>query len=139
MTDPFDDVVPLPPLDEVAVLTHTLERSIMWDIIGPYQMRDNPTDFGQNPASMDVLEAEYRDLMQRQDYLLQFGSNLHLMCYIAAESASDALIKLDEKYKDMPEEELLQFRTHNVNIGAAIVGAVLGNMLQRGLLHAGEH
>lgn len=139
MIDPFEEVEPLPPLDEVAVLTHSLERSIMWDIIGPYKMRDNPTDFGQNPASPDVLAAEYADLVKRQNSLFKLGPQLSLMCYIAANSASDALLKIDRKYEDMPEEEIVQFRTHNINIGAAIVSSVLGQMIQQGLIHTGDH
>jgi len=137
MLDPFEEVVPLEPLDSLAVLTQTLKRSIMWDIIGPYRMRDSPEDFHQQPASPDVLQAEYADLMRRQNSLMYLNPNLAMMCYIAAESATEALLKLDPRYKEMPEEEILQFRTHNVNIGSAIVGSVLGQMLQNGLLHIG--
>jgi hypothetical protein len=137
MLDPFEEVSPLEPLDTLGVLTQTLKRSIMWDIIGPYRMRDNPTDFHQQPASPDVMEAEYRDLILRQNSLMYLNPNLSMMCYIAAESATEALLKLDPRYKEMPEEEILQFRAHNVNMGAAIVGSVLGQMLQSGLLHIG--
>lgn len=139
MHDPFEPVEPLAPLDEWAVFTTTLQRSMMWDLVGPHKMKDNPTDFGQTSASMDVLQAEHKEMIERRSYLASLGAHYPLMCYIAAESASQALMQLDKKYENMQDEERMQFRMHNVNIGAAIVGSVLGHLFQNGLIHLGDH
>ena len=137
MTDPFEEVEPLTPLDEWAVRSTTLQRSMMWDFIGPFKMRDSPEQFGQTPASSDVLEQEYKEMAARYSLLSPFGSQLSLMCYIAAESISQVLLTSDDKYESMSEEEQLQFRMQNVNIGAAITNSVLSHMLQDGLLQQG--
>lgn len=139
MHNPFEEVTPLDPLDDWEVFTSTLQRSMMWDFAGPEKIQENPQSLGQQPASPDVLKAEYKEMMLRHSALAPISRNLSIMCYIAAESATQALLQLDPKYAEMPEAERLQFRVHNVNIGAAITSSVLSHLLQGDFLHYGGH
>jgi hypothetical protein len=136
--DPFEDVSPVTPLDPWQALTTELFRSMMWDMIGPYKMRDEPYKYGQNPASMDVLEAEAQEMWTRKHSMLPFGMDFSLLCYMAAESASLALIRSDAAMEQLPDEKKLEFRTHNVKLGTAIAEAVVSHMLQKGLIKYGE-
>ena len=138
MTDPFEEVSPAAPIDSWQALTTELSRSMMWDMIGPTRMRDEPIKHGQQPASLDVLEAEAKEMWERKHSMLPFGMDFSLLCYIAAESASLALIQNDANLIDLPEEEKLKFRTHNVKLGTAIAESVVSHMLQKGLIRYGE-
>lgn len=136
MLDPFEDVTPPEPMDSSAVLAALLQRSMMWDLVG-MKIKDTPDKFGQKPASPDVIAAEHKEMIIRQYSLMPFGSVLPMMCYISAESASQALLAMDEKYKDMSDEEQAQFRAHNVHLGAVVASSVIAHMIQGGLLHYG--
>lgn len=138
MTDPFEDVSPAEGIDPWQALTTELSRSMMWDMIGPKRMRDEPQRYGQNPASLDVLEAEAKEMYARKHLMLPFGMDFPLLCYMASESASLALIKNDEILTELPEEEQLKFRIHNVKLGTAIAETVVSHMLQKGLIKYGE-
>lgn len=138
MTDPFEDVSPVAPIDPWQALTTELSRSMMWDMIGPKRMRDEPQKYGQHPASLDVLEAEAKEMYARKHAMLPFGMDFSLLCYMAAESASLALIKNDEALSDLPDEEKLKFRIHNVKLGTAIAETVVSHMLQKGLIKYGD-
>lgn len=138
--DPFDEeIAPLSEIDNWEVLTSMLKRSMLWDLLGPMKIKNSPGKLNIKPASQDVMEAEYKEMLSRKYSLMPLRSELSLMSYIAAESASDALLALDERYKEMTEEERVQFRTHNVAVGAVITDAVLGHLIQEGLLHYGGH
>ena len=138
MIDPFEEVSPAAPIDPWQALTTELSRSMMWDMIGPARMRDEPTKYGQHPASMDVLEAEAQEMWARKHSMLPFGMDFSLLCYMAAESASLALIRADDMMNSLPDDEKLKFRIHNVKLGTAIAEAVVSHMLQKGLITYGE-
>lgn len=138
--DPFSaEIEPLSEIDDWEVLTSMLKRSILWDLLGPMKMKTPNEKLKITGASKDVLEAEYKEMMKRKYSLLPLRSELSLMSYIAAESASDALLALDERYKEMTDDDRAQFRLHNVAVGAVITDAVLGHLIQEGLLHFGGH
>ena len=61
-----------------------------------------------------------------------------LLCYMAAETASLALIRNDEDMLRLPDEERLKFRMHNVKLGTAIAETVVSHMLQKGLITYGD-
>lgn len=138
MTDPFEEVSPVMPIDPWQALTTELSRSMMWDMIGPKRMREEPERYGQNPASLDVLEAEAKEMYARKHSMLPFGMDFSLLCYMAAETASLALIKNDDVLIDLPDEEKVKFRIHNVKLGTAIAETVVSHMLQKGLIQYGE-
>lgn len=138
MIDPFEEVSPVPEIDPWQVLTTELSRSMMWDMIGPYKMRDEPTRFGQNPASLDVLEAEGKEMWERKHALMPFGWDFPLLCYIAAQSASSAILIGDPTFAAMDDEDKLKFRINNVNLGTVVAEAVVSHMLQKGLIQYGE-
>jgi len=138
MVDPFEEVSPVAPIDPWQALTTELSRSMMWDMIGPTRMRDEPGKYGQQPASPDVLEAEAKEMWTRKHSMLPFGMDFSLLCYMAAESASLALIRNDEMMSELPDEEKLKFRIHNVKLGTAIAETVVSHMLQKGLIQYGE-
>jgi hypothetical protein len=139
MIDPFEEVSPVAPIDPLQALTTELSRSMLWDMLGPGRMQNDPGKYGQQPASIDVLEAEAREMWDRKNSLLPFGRDLHLLCYMAAESASLALIHSEEELKALPDEERLKFRVHNVKLGTAIAESVVSHMLQKGLVKYGDH
>ena len=136
--DPFEEVSPLAPLDHWQTITTELSRSMMWDMVGPHRMLHDPESFGQHPASEDVLEAEAMEMWARKRSMLPFGMDFNLLCYMAAESASLALITSDTDMQQLPEEEKYKFRVHNVKLGTAIAEAVVSHMLQKGLIKYGD-
>lgn len=136
--DPFEEVTPVAPLDQWQALTTELSRSMMWDMIGPNRMLHDPESYGQHPASSDVLEAEAMEMWGRKRSILPFGMDFNLLCYMAAESASLALLNGDETMQELPEEEKYKFRVHNVKLGTAIAEAVVSHMLQKGLIKYGD-
>jgi hypothetical protein len=138
MLDPFEEVSPVAPIDPWQALTTELGRSMMWDMIGPTRMKDEPQKYGQQPASLDVLEAEAKEMYDRKHSMLPFGMDFSLLCYMAAESASLALIKNDEDMTALPDEDKLKFRIHNVKLGTAIAETVVSHMLQKGLIQYGD-
>src|SRR6202007_465519 len=138
MTNQFEEESPVAPIDPWQALTTELGRSMMWDMIGPNRMQNEPEKYGQHPASLDVLEAEGKEMWARKHSMLPFGMDFSLLCYMAAESASVALIRNDEMLVDLPDEEKLKFRIHNVKLGTAIAETVVSHMLQKGLIQYGE-
>jgi hypothetical protein len=136
--DPFEEVSAVPEIDPVQQLTIELSRSMMWDMIGPHKMRDEPIRFGQNPASTDVLEAEAKEMWERKHALVPFGWDFPLLCYIAAQTASSAIISGDPTFAEMHEEDQMKFRINNVNMGNVVAAAVVSHMLQKGLIKYGE-
>jgi hypothetical protein len=111
----------------------------MWDMIGPYNMRDEPTKFGQQPASMDVLEAEAKDMWARKHSLLPLGDNFGLLCFIASQAVSSAIL-MGEGYIDtMSSEEQLKFRMNNVKLGTHVTESVVGHLLEAGFITYGEN
>lgn len=138
--DPFQAVItPLEPLDnEQAVVSH-LQRSMMWDIVGPTGIRDRPERFGQNPASQDVMDKEFEEMVLRKNALNSFGFRLPLLTHIAVESASQALLATDPRYSVFTDAEKVQFRMDNSKLATAVTQTVLSHMLQGGLIHVGGH
>jgi len=139
MLDPFEEVEPVLPLDPFRVLTAQLSRSMLWDMVGPHWMRSDPELFGQQPASEEVLEAEAKEMWNRKRSLLPFGMDFSLLCYMAAESASLAILKGDEQLSNLADEDKLKFRVGNIKLGTAIAEAVVSHMLEKGLIKYGDH
>jgi hypothetical protein len=138
MTDPFEEVSPAAPINPWQELNIRFSRSMLWDMLGPYQMMNNSAQYGQNPASMDVLEAEAKDMMEREYSMLPLGMDFGLLCLIASETASSVLMKNDEDLQHLPQEELMKFRQHNIRLGTTIAKSVVSHMLQKGLIKYGE-
>lgn len=135
--DPFDEAE-LGDYDASALL-RSVTRSMMWEFIPPKLMKERPEDFGQTPASLDVLRAEYGDSIKRQTSVLPLEPSLSILSVAAASAASSVLLELDPNYKEMPEQDKMLFRAHNANLGIAVTKAVLGHLIQEGLIHYGEH
>lgn len=137
--DPMEPVEPVPPMLPGEQLTAELTRSMMWDMIGPYQIRDEPYKYGQHPASMDVLEAEAAEFWARKSTLLPFGMFFPMYCFIAAESASKAVLVGHGMLEHMSPEEQQNFRMNNIKFATSVAESVVGHMLQRGLVKYGDN
>jgi hypothetical protein len=135
--DPFEEVEPLEPLGYHEVLASLSKRSIMWDLIGPQKMWRESVKYGQNPASPDVLHKEYEDMMERRGMLEPLSHNLPMLCYIAAESATEAIMAADDSFSLLSDEERMIFRMKNVQLGSIITSSVIGHLLQAGALSYG--
>lgn len=98
----------------------------------------SPQTYGQEPASPDVLAMEYDDMMQRKKNLLPLSNTLALLSYVAAESATEAVIASDKRLSKLTEEEQLAMRMQNVALSAAVTESVIGHLLQSGILVYGE-
>lgn len=138
MRNPFEEVEPLEELNPLQRLTQELSRSMMWDIIGPQNMANNSPHFGLNPASMDVLEAEAADMWKRKNAIAVFGSDLPLFVSAASEAASNTFLKDNPNLQGMPEEAQMQFRMDNLRLTSLVTAAVMGHMLQKGLIKYGD-
>lgn len=134
--DPFDEAG-LGDIDPTALL-RSVSRSMMWEFIPPKMMQENPEDFGQTPASIDVLKAEYKDSFARRMSLIPLEPSLSILATTASNAASTVLLELDPNYKMMSEKDRMLFREHNMNLGTAVTKAVLGHLIQEGLIHYGE-
>jgi hypothetical protein len=137
--DPFEEVEPLEPLGIHEVLTSRAKRSIMWDLIGPHKMWNYSEKYGQNPASPDVLHREYLDMVERKNLLLPLSNALPLLCYIAAESATEAIIASDESFAGISDEDRMKFRMQNVQLGSVITESVVSHLIQNGLIKYGGY
>lgn len=136
--NPFEEVTPLEPLGYPEVFASLIKRSIMWDLIGPTRMWQQSVKYGQEPASPDVLRKEYEDMMVRKRGLLPLGGTLALMCYVAAESATEAIIASDEKLSKLTDDERTSVRMQNVALSSAVTESVIGHLLQSGILVYGD-
>lgn len=139
MTDPFEDVEPVAPLDPWQVLTAQLSRSMLWDMVGPDAMAKSPEEFGQSPASPEVLAAETRELLERRELLVPLDMDLQILIYLAAENASLAMMKAYPELDNLPDTDKLKFRSTNIRLGTAIVESVVAHMLQKKLIKYGDH
>jgi hypothetical protein len=136
--NPFEEVEPLEPLGYPEVFTSLIKRSIMWDLIGPARMWQQSVKYGQSPASPDVLRREYEDMLKRKRNLLPIGGQLALMCYVAAESATEAVFASDDKFSQLSDDEKVSVRMQNVAMSSAVTESVIGHLLQSGILVYGE-
>lgn len=136
--DPFEEVEPLDPLGNQEAFASFVRRSMKWDLIGPYKMWNDAEKFGENPASPEVMEKEYADMIRRKDKLLPIGAAISLFCYIAAESATEAILLGDESLSDITEDDKLRLRMQNVQLSSAVTESVLGHLFQAGLITYGE-
>lgn len=137
--DPFEEVTPPSPLNGWAVLTSTLQKEMLWDIVGPQRLVNDPEKLGVKPSSKDVFDMERRDMMERKYSLMPIRNELSLLSYVAGQVASDAVIALDDRYKFMDEDELLSFKELTINMGSVITDAVISHLFQQGLIHYGGH
>lgn len=137
MTDPFEAVEPVDPIDPWQVLTAQLARSTLWDMIGP-AIIERPETFGQTPASPEVLKAEKAEMQERKALLVPFGMDLQMLSYMASESASLALMKTNEELDNLPDVDKLKFRSTNIRLGTAIAESVISHMLQTGIIKYGD-
>jgi len=136
--DPFTAVVePLEPLDnERAVVSH-LHRSMLWDLVGPIAITKHPEKFGQNPASEDVLNMEYREMLQRKTAVERLGYNLPLLTQVAVETASQVLLATEPGLSHLTEEGKLGFRMQNARVASVVTDTVVSHLLQGGIINFG--
>jgi len=112
---------------------------MIWDMVGPYRIKHSPEKMGVKPASDDVLEMEYRDMINRRTSLYPLRNQISFLSYVAAQVASDTLIAFDPRYAAMDEQSVLSFKELSINIGAAVTDAVISHLLEQGLIHLGGH
>lgn len=137
--DPFKaNVEPLDPSEGMALLPLALRRSIMWDMVGA-SMIHNAQDFGENPASSDVLEMEFNDMVRRHRALELFGPNIDMACNIATNAAIHALSVLDPSVAELSEEEREEMAEVHTKVSTMVTKSVIGQMMSRGMIHPGAH
>lgn len=135
--DPFAEVEPLEPLGFQEAFASLVRRSIKWDLIGPHKMWQHPEQYGESPASPDVLAKEYAEMVKRKNGLLPISHPLSLFCYIAAESATDAILAGDESLSELSDDDKMRLRMQNVQLSSAVTETVIGHLLQAGLIKYG--
>lgn len=138
MINPFEEVEPVPPIDPFQVLTAQLSRAMLWDMVGPRAIQEDFALFGQQPASEDVLEAEAQEMWARKNSIAHFGTDFPLLCWMAAESASKALLGADINLQNLSDVDKANFRTSNIKLGTAIAESVVSHMLEKGLIKYGD-
>lgn len=137
--NPFEAIVePLNPLDTIALFPLALRRSMMWDMVGDAMIKD-PERFGENPASDDVIEAEFREMVNRNRMLHPFGPGLEMYCTLAAAAATSAVLAIEPKAQGLTDEEKEEFLAENTRISTMVTQTILGHMLYKGLIHVGAH
>jgi hypothetical protein len=137
--DPFNaGVEPLNSLDTIALFPLALRRSMMWDMVADAMIKD-PERFGENPASDDVVEAEFREMVDRNRMLNPFGPGIEMYCQLAAAAATNAVLAIEPKAQGLSDEEREEFLAENTRISTMVTRTVLGHMLHKGLIHVGAH
>jgi len=137
--DPFNaNVEPLDPTEGYALLPLALRRAMMWDMVGESMIK-SPEDFGENPASQDVLEREYQDMVMRHRALDAFGPNIDMACNLATTAAIQALSVLDPSVAELDEEERDEMTEAHIKVATMVTKSVIGQMMSKGLLHNGAH
>lgn len=135
--NPFNaHVEPLNPGETVALFPLALRRSMMWDMVSDAMIR-NPEDFGETPASDDVLEAEYKDMVTRHRTLDPFGPGIDMYCSLAAYAATRAILVVEPRAQSLTEEEREEFLLENTRVSSMVTKSVLSQMLHKGLIHIG--
>lgn len=100
-------------------------------------MVSNPEDFGENPASSDVLDLEFRDMMLRHKALETFGPNIDMACNIATTAAIQALAVLDPSVAELSEEERDDMTDAHIKVSTMVTKSVIGQMMAREMIHPG--
>jgi len=137
--DPFKaKVEPLDPAEGMVLLPLALSRSFMWDMVGEAMIK-SPEDFGQNPASDDVLELEYRDMVLRNRALEPFGPNIDMACHLATTAAVKALSVRSPELSGISDDDLEKLTEEHMQVSTMVTKAVIGQMLSKGLIHYGAH
>lgn len=137
--NPFEaNVEPYDTRENVKFYPMVLDRQCMWDLVGDAMIKE-PERFDHTPASPEVTELEYRDMVMRKRALLPFGQHVHHGCAIAATAATRAILATEPKAANLSDEEKAHFLAENIRISTAVTNSVLSQMLTNGLLHYGEH
>lgn len=137
--DPFKaNVEPLDPREGMVLLPLALRRSMMWDMVGEAMVK-NPEEYGENPASDDVLELEYRDMVMRNRSLEPFGPNIDMACHLATAAAVKALSVRNPELEGLSDEDLEKLTEEHTQVSTMVTKAVIGQMLSKGLIHYGAH
>ncbi|WPH58216.1 hypothetical protein SEA_LUCKYSOCKE_139 [Streptomyces phage LuckySocke] len=137
--DPFKaKVEPLDPAEGMVLLPLALGRSFMWDMVGEAMIK-SPEEYGQSPASDDVLELEYRDMVLRNRALEPFGPNIDMACHLATAAAVKALSVRNPALEELSEEDLEKLTAEHTQVSTMVTKAVLGQMMSKGMIHYGVH
>jgi len=139
LTDPFEEVDPVEEIDPWRVLTALHARSTLWDMVGGEEIAEHPERYGQTPASPEVLTAELEDTKARHSTLMPIAMEVQMLSYLAAESASLAMMKTYPDLDSLSDVDKLKFRSTNIRMGTAIAESVISHMLQKGLLKYGDN
>lgn len=137
--NPFEaKIEPLDPRDTMVLLPLHLRRSMMWDMVGE-NMVTRPEEFGENPASPDVLDLEFRDMVMRHRSLEAFGPSIDMACHLATAAAVKALTTQNPDLADMSEDDLEKLTEEHLQVSTMVTKSVIGQMMSRGMIHHGAH
>lgn len=137
--NPFEaNVEPYDRAENAKFFPMVLDRQCMWDLVGDAMIKE-PERFDHTPASPDVVDMEYRDMVMRKRALMPFGQSITHGCAIAATAATRAILAVEPKAANLSEEERSMFLAENIRISTAVTNSVISQMLTSGLLHYGAH
>lgn len=137
--DPFNaNVEPLDPTESMVLLPLALRRSVMWDMVGEAMIK-NPEEYGESPASDDVLELEFRDMVMRNRSLEPFGPNIDMACNLATTAAVRALSVRNPVLEGISEDDLEKLTEEHAQVATMVTKSVIGQMLSKGIIHYGAH
>lgn len=132
----WEGVEPLPQMEPLEIYHTRLKRSMMWDMVGP-RIAADPERFGQAPASNDVLEKEFNEMVVRQQGLLPLGLSLDIACRTASEAATAASLAMRSETDNLTEEEKAKTYADNFFISEAVAKSVLAHFISSGVLKVG--
>lgn len=137
--NPFEaNVEPYDTSENIRYYPTVLNRQCMWDLVGDAMIKE-PERFGQSPASPDVMDAEYRDMVMRKRSLLPLGQHINHGSMIAATAATTAILAIEPKAAAMTDEEKAAFLAENIRVASAVTNSVISQLITNGLLHYGAH
>lgn len=135
--NPFTaNIEPLDYMDTMQLMPLAVRRSMMWDMVGD-SMVTRPEDFGETPASHDVLEREYQDMVARHQAMASFGPSIDMACNLATTAAVKALTVNNPTTSSMSEEDLEKLTQEHMRVATMVTKSVIGQMLSKGLIHMG--
>jgi len=110
----------------------------MWDMVGEAMLK-SPEEYGENPASDDVLELEYRDMVLRNRSLEPFGPNIDMACNLATTAAVKALSVHNPTLENLSDEDFEKLTEEHTQVATMVTKSVIGQMLSKGIIHYGAH
>jgi hypothetical protein len=121
--------------DENADALNFVRRKMIWDLLPPDDTDCIFNDFGLTPASEDVAALEHQESLVRQRFLGTLAPAVDVYASMASEIIGATMMH----NVDISPEDRHSIHTQNFGVVRPAVYAVIGQLLETGLLKMGDN